>query len=861
MPERIIFRTVISFQYNPVNIKAKQHIIWWVLFGVAGLIIFFALRGSIDFHAGASIEMSRDSALEHNIQLLQRLGMETDTIAAIPFRQQNYGIYMSLRDSLEDELPKLQQLNESGFHLNGWDIVTSGQLSMNESFSLTAGGIYNSSGIYRIQIDNGGKVKKFLPNTEEDAQPFLAGNSTREIAERVVGDVFEYDLNQFSHASIDTSDSGTMNSFIPADQQSAERVVPEGGETTFTWREIVGPGEYQTIIELDLQPSVRQIQSDTLYQEVPGAEITRFEAYHELEEIAPASLPDHYIAFFIFGIALITLLVFIEGLYQLFKGKADWKRTLILAVLVALGIFVWRLLFLFNFLEIVSLQISLVLMFNQLVFGVVMGIFAALAYIGWEAYARTEKRFQMNLVDAFWRRKLYLRETGNAIIKGFSLGGIMLGVLAVTLFSLGLFLIQSDSQFGFTEPMNKPLWLSLNLSVLTNSVLVSVAVIGIMHNVSSKWIRNQFLAVTVSVLAGGLIFAGIGRTFATNGAMVEEFIVFIALAIPVFVVYHVAGILSVFAGWWFYSSMIAILPYMGSTSIEVVMISWLQFSIALVIGVFGFIAYRYAPPLSTVDRYVPEYERRMLRSLRIENEMQIARESQSQLLPLKAPDIKGVDLFGYFIPSSEVGGDYFDYITGTNSEDKQVLKLTVIDVSGKSMKAAMQAVFTSGLLRSRMNTDEPAIILREISPVIHEKTDNKTFITCLVVSYEPVSKQLVLANAGHCYPILKRNGKAEYIQTPEPRYPLGMKESVPYKELSIQLQKDDLVLFYSDGFPEAVDPNGNHLGFDEALSVIEEMETDGRTSVQICSRLKEFLKEFSHNTYADDTTIVCLKIG
>lgn len=828
---------------------------------MAGLIVFFALRGSIDFHAGAPIEMSRDSAFEHNAQLLQRLGVETDTIAVIPFRQQNYGLYMSLRDSLKSELPKLQHLNESGFHLNGWDVITSEQLSMNESFSLTAGSIYNSAGTYRVQFDNRGKVKKFLANTSKDVLPFIVGNSVKEIAEQVAGDIFEYDMSKYSTASVDTADSGSINRFIPEDRHLQERIVPDGGETKFTWREIVGPGEYQTIIELDLQPSVHQIPSDTLYQEVPGAEIIRFEAYHELEDVSQEALSDHYLAFFIFGIALITLLVFIEGLFQLFKGKADWKRTLIVAVLVAFGIFVWRLIFLFNFMEIVSLQISLVLMFNQLVFGIVMGIFAALAYIGWEAYARSEKRFQMNLVDAFWRGKVYLRETGNAIIKGFSLGGIMLGVLAVATYSLGLFLIQSDSQFGFAEPMNKPLWLSLNLSVFTNSALVSIAIIGVIHNVSSKWIRNQVLAVAVSVLVGGLIFAGIGRTFATNGSMLEEFIVFIALAIPVFVVYHVAGIISVFAGWWFYSCMIAILPYMGSSSIEVVMISWLQFSIALVIGVFGFIAYRYAPPLSTVDRYVPEYERKMLRSLRIENEMQIARESQSQLLPLKAPDIKGVDLFGYFIPSSEVGGDYFDYITGTNSDGKQVLKLTVIDVSGKSMKAAMQAVFTSGLLRSRMNTDEPAIILREISPVIHEKTDNKTFITCLVGSYEPVSKQLVLANAGHCYPILKRNGKAEYIQTPEPRYPLGMKETVPYKELSIQLQKDDLVLFYSDGFPEAVDTKGNHLGFDEALMVIEEMETDGRTSVQICSRLKEFLKKFSSNTYADDTTIVCLKIG
>jgi len=172
----------------------------------------------------------------------------------------------------------------------------------------------------------------------------------------------------------------------------------------------------------------------------------------------------------------------------------------------------------------------------------------------------------------------------------------------------------------------------------------------------------------------------------------------------------------------------------------------------------------------------------------------------------------------------------------------------------------MHAVFTSGLLRSRMHSDEPAHILKEISPVLSEKTDSQTFITCLLASYDPVDRILKIANAGHCRPILKRNGKAEFVETPAPRYPLGMRELVVYKQLSVKLNTGDLVVFYSDGFPEAVNSSGERFGFDEAAQFIKNLDTDNMTAEEIAQAIEETVKKFSNHKLADDTTIVCLKI-
>jgi len=183
-----------------------------------------------------------------------------------------------------------------------------------------------------------------------------------------------------------------------------------------------------------------------------------------------------------------------------------------------------------------------------------------------------------------------------------------------------------------------------------------------------------------------------------------------------------------------------------------------------------------------------------------------------------------------------------------------------VDVSGKSMRAAMPAVFTSGLLLSRIKHDCPDEVLSDITEPLFDRTDKRTFITCVLARFDIKAQKLAIANAGHCRPILKRNGIAEYIHTPKPSYPLGMQRHVKYGREVLNVKKGDFFLLYSDGLPEAVNEKGERFGFDEVPRLIESIDTDNLTAKEISQEIKRTVQKFSNYQLADDTTIICLKV-
>jgi len=270
---------------------------------------------------------------------------------------------------------------------------------------------------------------------------------------------------------------------------------------------------------------------------------------------------------------------------------------------------------------------------------------------------------------------------------------------------------------------------------------------------------------------------------------------------------------------------------------------------------------KFGQPLAKEQRYVPEYLEVTIKQERFEREIEIARESQFALMPVNAPVLQGHDVKGFFIPSLEVGGDYYDYhVRYDEAGNAESLFLALVDVSGKAMKAAMQAVFTSGLILSRLDSDSPETILKAINPILKDKTDNKTFITCLIGELNLLTNNLRLSNAGHCQPILKRGGKAWFIKTPSPRFPLGFKSNVEYTSLDIPLQSGDLLVMYSDGLPEAKNDKNEEFGFDQTLHYLKEMPTDTMSSTEICLSIKKMIQLYSNYSMRDDTTVVCLKV-
>ena len=118
-----------------------------------------------------------------------------------------------------------------------------------------------------------------------------------------------------------------------------------------------------------------------------------------------------------------------------------------------------------------------------------------------------------------------------------------------------------------------------------------------------------------------------------------------------------------------------------------------------------------------------------------------------------------------------------------------------------------------------------------------------------------------MANAGHCKPILLQDGKAQFLETPAPRYPLGVMEKVAYKSSVVKVKKGDVFLLYSDGLPEAVNQNGERLGFETIPKMLEELDTQQLSAKEIALYFKRFVQKYSNYQLVDDTTLICLKIS
>jgi serine phosphatase RsbU (regulator of sigma subunit) len=154
-------------------------------------------------------------------------------------------------------------------------------------------------------------------------------------------------------------------------------------------------------------------------------------------------------------------------------------------------------------------------------------------------------------------------------------------------------------------------------------------------------------------------------------------------------------------------------------------------------------------------------------------------------------------------------------------DGKEGLAIVVADVSGKAMKAALQAIFTNGLILSRIHTDDPASLLTIVNALVHQRTDRKTFVSALVANYHAGTRMLTLASAGHCPPVLKRKDTVCFLQPETTQLPLGVLSQVLYKEQCFQLEPGDFVLFYSDRLPEAMHEDGQLFGYERLLKFVK----------------------------------------
>ena len=240
-----------------------------------------------------------------------------------------------------------------------------------------------------------------------------------------------------------------------------------------------------------------------------------------------------------------------------------------------------------------------------------------------------------------------------------------------------------------------------------------------------------------------------------------------------------------------------------------------------------------------------------------EKELEIAKHIQHDLLPDKAPDVEGIELYGLCVPTNQIGGDYYDYL----HRDRERIDLVIADVSGHSIGAALLIAETRAFIRAKAESLQgPAQIIRAVNAFILTDLDRaEMFITLFYASYDAINQTLRYASAGHNNPMIWRaaTGRCDHLDVNG--LILGVKPDVIYEEKETEMASGDLLILFTDGLTEAENRAGDFFGEDRLEELLREYHL--LPTGEIIDRIMEQARLFSGTRiFRDDVTIVLMKI-
>lgn len=244
----------------------------------------------------------------------------------------------------------------------------------------------------------------------------------------------------------------------------------------------------------------------------------------------------------------------------------------------------------------------------------------------------------------------------------------------------------------------------------------------------------------------------------------------------------------------------------------------------------------------------------------MKRDLQIAKDIQSWLLPATPPPVPGLEIAFATRPANTVAGDFYDvFARPAMKGEPQTFLLTVADVAGKSMPAALlMATFQASL---KTLSSVPCSLLDLVAGMNRYASTNSQnglrFITAFLAEFNPADRKLAYVNAGHNPPILRRtSGKLERLEIGG--VPLGIQMDAPYEAAGVTLDPGDWLAIFTDGLTEAVNARGLEYDEQRLLSVLQ--NGIAATPSELLQRLMRDLDAFVGDApQHDDVTCMLIK--
>ena len=253
--------------------------------------------------------------------------------------------------------------------------------------------------------------------------------------------------------------------------------------------------------------------------------------------------------------------------------------------------------------------------------------------------------------------------------------------------------------------------------------------------------------------------------------------------------------------------------------------------------------------------YINNLEKATKENERVGTELKLAKSIQESALTNEFPECDEYSIFASMNPAKEVGGDFYDFYL----IDENHLVLTIADVSGKGVPAALFMMITKVLLSSAtVNYKTPSEILTSINDQISKKNTTNMFITIWLGILDLRTGKLVYSNAGHEDPVIYRKGADFKIEKTTHGIVVGAFENYKYKDNEITLKKGDKLFLYTDGVPEATNNKNEMFGLDRMVNSLN--NNFNKDMESLLKNVKKDVEEFVDRAVQfDDLTMLGLE--
>ena len=505
-----------------------------------------------------------------------------------------------------------------------------------------------------------------------------------------------------------------------------------------------------------------------------------------------------------------------------------------------------------------------IVMFVITVF-IIQVFLSVMVFAAWsvgESSSRSTWPSKLTAVDSALFRKFFTVDVGEGIVRGYAWGLFLLGGYAGLLYVL--------EQYGGVRLFRNGIGGLPEAYVMSIQPLIG----GITGAVTGEILYRLFLISYfkellkknwASLLISAVLWAATGITMwqLPFGQLqtVPMLVVLFVFGLVFGLLFMQYDVLTTMAANFVMTALGVAIPLFVSSGPSFVTARWIMLAllaVPLCIAIVGIL--RKERFVFTVET-MPTHIQRISERVRMAKELEIARNVQMSLLPKTNPHAEGYDIAGICLPAQEVGGDYYDFV---NLGGRRI-GIAIGDVSGKGVPAAIYMTLTKGILQSHAEDNiSPKSVLSKVNSLMYKTIERNSFVSMFYAILDVQRRTIRFARAGQCPVILAQHaGGQGSILTPK-GMALGLEMGTVFdavlEEQEIELRPGEVLVFYTDGFTEAMNEREEEFGEERLIAAVARHREKPAQDIigALCDEIKDFIGSRPQH---DDMTMVVLKVA